>query len=203
MEMAAYVGDVLSFYQDNQFQETFIQYARETSNLYDLAYMFGYKPRVTATSTTNIDFYQQVPAIWSSGQQIPDYDYAVTIPANTQIQSQNNSNINFIIEDPVNFAVSSSMDPTTVSVYKQTGGVIDYFLLKKTRKAQSAIIFIIHNRRPPVLQRAGRLRPCPGNRRGHCPCAAAVVCAGHTRSTQCRRRVLGGGGRRVCAWLCV
>jgi hypothetical protein len=52
MEMAAYVGDVLSFYQDNQFQETFIQYARETSNLYDLAYMFGYKPRVTATATT-------------------------------------------------------------------------------------------------------------------------------------------------------
>ena len=140
MEMAAYVGDVLSFYQDNQFQETFIQYARETSNLYDLAYMFGYKPRVTATSTTNIDFYQQVPAIWSSGQQIPDYDYAVTIPANTQIQSQNNSNINFIIEDPVNFAVSSSMDPTTVSVYQQTGGVIDYFLLKKTRKAISANI---------------------------------------------------------------
>ena len=25
MEMAAYVGDVLSFYVDNQFQETFIQ----------------------------------------------------------------------------------------------------------------------------------------------------------------------------------
>ncbi len=30
MEMAAYVGDVLSFYVDNQFQETFIQYSRQT-----------------------------------------------------------------------------------------------------------------------------------------------------------------------------
>ena len=29
MELSAYVGDVLSFYQDNQFQETFLQYARE------------------------------------------------------------------------------------------------------------------------------------------------------------------------------
>ena len=38
MEMAAYIGDVLSFYVDNQFQETFIQYARQTQNLYDLAY---------------------------------------------------------------------------------------------------------------------------------------------------------------------
>ena len=140
MEMAAYVGDVLSFYQDNQFQETFIQYARETSNLYDLAYMFGYKPRVTATATTTIDFYQQVPALWSSGQQIPDYSYSLTIPANTQVQSQNNSDITFIIEDPVNFAVSSSMDPTTVSVYQQTGGVVNYFLLKKSRKALSGNI---------------------------------------------------------------
>jgi hypothetical protein len=140
IEMASYVGDVLSYYQDNQFQETFLQYARETGNLYDLAYMFGYKPRVTATANTTIDFYQQVPALWSSGQQIPDYSYALTIPANTQVQSQNNSNINFIIEDPVNFAVSSSMDPTTVTIYQQTGGVVDYFLLKKSRKAISANI---------------------------------------------------------------
>ena len=35
MEMAAYVGDVLSFYMDNQIQETFIQYARQTNNLYE------------------------------------------------------------------------------------------------------------------------------------------------------------------------
>ena len=44
MEMSAYVGDVLSFYLDNQIQETFAQYARQESNLYSLAYMLGYKP---------------------------------------------------------------------------------------------------------------------------------------------------------------
>ena len=44
MEMAAYVGDVLSFYVDNQFQETFIQYSRQTQNLYDLAYIFFKRP---------------------------------------------------------------------------------------------------------------------------------------------------------------
>ncbi len=47
MEMAAYVGDILSFYQDNQIQETFLQFARQTNNLYELAYMFGYKPNDT------------------------------------------------------------------------------------------------------------------------------------------------------------
>ena len=48
MEMASYVGDVLSFYLDNQIQETFVQYARQTNNLFDLAYMLGYKPKVTS-----------------------------------------------------------------------------------------------------------------------------------------------------------
>jgi len=36
MEQAAYVGDVLSFYLDNQFQENFIQYAQQTNNVYEL-----------------------------------------------------------------------------------------------------------------------------------------------------------------------
>ena len=41
IEMSSYVGDVLSFYLDNQIQETFIQYARQTNNLYELAYLLG------------------------------------------------------------------------------------------------------------------------------------------------------------------
>ena len=56
MEMAAYVGDVLSFYLDNQFQETYLQYARQTNNLYKLAYMFGYKPNVTGVALVDIIF---------------------------------------------------------------------------------------------------------------------------------------------------
>ena len=50
MEMAAYVGDVLSFYLDNQIQETFIQKARQTTNLYALAYSMGYVPKVTTVA---------------------------------------------------------------------------------------------------------------------------------------------------------
>ena len=51
MEMASYVGDVLSFYLDNQIQETFIQHARQTQNLFNLSYMLGYTPKVTTAST--------------------------------------------------------------------------------------------------------------------------------------------------------
>ena len=141
MELSSYVGDVLSFYQDNQFQETFIQYAREAKNLYDLAYMMGYKPNVTGVAKSTIDFYQQVPSKdLGGGNWVPDYDYALLIGENAQITSNINSNIKFLVEDAIDFDVSSSLDPTSVSVYSTTGTDVDYFLLKKSRKAISATI---------------------------------------------------------------
>ena len=141
IEMTAYVGDVLSFYLDNQIQETFIQYAQQNSNVYNLAYMMGYKPKVTTVATSTITFYQQVPSKTSgTGGKVPDFDYALKIPANAQITSDSNSQIKFIVEDEVDFSVSSSLNPTTVSVYSLTGTEPNMWLLKKTRKAISGAI---------------------------------------------------------------
>jgi hypothetical protein len=140
MEMAAYVGDVLSFYLDNQIQETFLQFARQPNNLYELAYMFGYKPNVTQVATTNIDFYQQVPAILSSSTYVPDFSYALSIADNAVLSSPVSPNIPFITEDPVDFSVSSSGDPTEVTIYSLSGNNPEFFLLKKSRRAISATI---------------------------------------------------------------
>jgi len=62
IEQASYVGDVLSFYLDNQFQETFVQYAQQTNNVFELAYMFGYKPKLSTAAQAVVDVYQQVPS---------------------------------------------------------------------------------------------------------------------------------------------
>jgi hypothetical protein len=140
MEMAAYVGDVMSFYVDNQFQETFMQYARQTQNLYDLAYMMGYKPKASTAATTELDIYQQVPAILSSSVWIPDYTYALQIPASTTVTSNLSGSLQFVIQDKVDFSSSGSMDDTTVTVYQTAAGNPTYFLLKKTRQAISATI---------------------------------------------------------------
>ena len=51
MEMSSYIGDILSFYQDNQTQETYTQFARKFENLFDLAYVMGYKPQVTGDAS--------------------------------------------------------------------------------------------------------------------------------------------------------
>jgi hypothetical protein len=140
MEMAAYVGDVLSFYMDNQIQETYLQYARQTNNLYELAYMFGYRPSVTSVATTNVDFYQQVPAVLSGSTYVPDFSYALFVNQNAQVNSSLNQTISFLIEDPVDFSVSSSGDPTEVTIFSTSGGNPTYYLLKKTRKAISSQI---------------------------------------------------------------
>ena len=139
LEMSAYIGDVLSFYLDNQIQETFVQYARQTESIFNLAYMLGYRPKVTKTSTVDVDIYQQLPAKLSGGTYIPDYDYALFIQENTTVQA-NPGSINFLIQDTVDFTVSSSLDPTEVTVYQTSGGNPQYYLLKKTRKAISSTI---------------------------------------------------------------
>ena len=140
MEMASYVGDVLSFYLDNQIQENFIQFARQQNNLYNLAYMMGYKPNVTNVSSVNIDFYQQVPSILSGSVYIPDFSYATQLPAQSQIGSELQTISPFLINTSVDFSFSSSNDPTEVTVYSVSGNNPEYFLLKKTRSAVSSLI---------------------------------------------------------------
>lgn len=140
MEMAAYVGDVMSFYLDNQIQETYLQYARQTDNLFELAYMFGYKPNVTGVATTTIDFYQQVPAKTAGSDIIPDFDYALLIAENAVVTSTSNSEIKFLVQDSVDFSVSSSQDPTEVTIFQTAGSDPVSYLLKKSRQAISATI---------------------------------------------------------------
>ena len=140
MEMAAYVGDVMSFYLDNQIQETYLQYARQTDNLFELAYMFGYKPNVTGVATTTIDFYQQVPSKLSGSVFIPDFDYALLIGENSIATSTTSNPTRFLVQDSIDFSVSSSQDPTEVTIFQTAGSNPVSYLLKKSRQAISATI---------------------------------------------------------------
>jgi hypothetical protein len=140
MEQASYVGDVMSFYLDNQIQENFLQFAKQTNNLYELAYMFGYKPRVTALANTTLELFQLVPAKTVSGSAIPDFSYALEIPENTSVTSTGTTTTNFTIQDSTDFSASSSLDPTVVTVAQTSAGNPTYYLLKKARKAIAGTI---------------------------------------------------------------
>jgi len=138
IEMASYVGDVLSFYLDNQLQETFLQYAKQKNNLYTLAYMLGYRPKVTSAASVDLDIYQILPSSGSSGNYSPDYNYALIIDEGMQVASSVSSTITFYIPEKINFSVSSSTDPVEVSIYSvDNNGDPLYYLLRKTVKAIS------------------------------------------------------------------
>ena len=79
LEMAAYVGDVLSFYTDTQLRETFLLLAQEKENIYNLAYTLGYKPKVTTAASSTLDIFQLLPAKLVGSVYKPDYDYALSI----------------------------------------------------------------------------------------------------------------------------
>lgn len=137
MEMSAYVGDVLSFYLDNQIQETFIEFARERGNVFEMAYMLGYKPKVTTAATVPVTVYQKIPAI--SGQ--PDWRYTLTLSDNSIVYAgTTNTNVKFLTQEVLDFSRSSSMSPTDVTVYEVAGSVPQSYLLKKTVNAISADI---------------------------------------------------------------
>ena len=133
LEMAAYVGDVLSFYTDTQLQETFLALAQEKENLYHLAYAMGYRPKVTTTSTTDLDIFQLLPAKIVSNTYKPDFDYALKVNPGSLFASTEGPV--FRLEDRIDFEVSSSFDPTETNVYQlDNNNNPQYYLLKKKAK---------------------------------------------------------------------
>ena len=135
IEMASYVGDVLSFYLDNQLQETFLQYAKQKNNLYTMAYMLGYRPKVTSAAIADLDVYMQVGVVGASGNKTPDWTNAITIQPGMQVKSNVSNNVSFYVPNKVDFTISSSLDPTDVSVYLTdgSGNPTKYLLKKKTQ----------------------------------------------------------------------
>ena len=137
IEMAAYVGDVLSFYQDIQLQETYLQYAKDPSNLYTLAYMMGYRPKITTTSEVDIEVSHLVGA--TNG--LPNWTETLSLGAGIQLTANIAGQPRFYIDRPLDFGFSSSYDPTVVVVESiDSNGDPDEFRLTKLVKAYSGTV---------------------------------------------------------------
>ena len=141
IEMASYVGDVLAYYGDNQVQENYLEFAKQRDNLLSLAYTHGYFPQVTQAATTNVDIFQILPSTTEGGLYRPDYNYAMILAEGSQIQSSNDNDVFFYVEDKVDFTISGSTDPTDISVYSLDGtNNPDFYLLKKSVKATAGTL---------------------------------------------------------------
>ena len=139
IEMASYVGDILSFYQDTQLQETYLTYAKDPKNLYSLAYMMGYKPKSTGVSEVDIEITQYIDA---SLNFEPNWNQAAVIQPNANITSTDNSNTSFLIQNGIDFTFSSSYDPTDIVIQEvdENTNPTSYRLRKKAKAFSGQII---------------------------------------------------------------
>jgi hypothetical protein len=138
IELASYVGDVLSFYSDNNLKESMLEQASERGNIYDIAKSLGYTPKNVVPAYVNLNVYQLVPAIGTGANVAPDFNYALTIKPGMQIKQKNGTAV-FRTLDSVDFTYSSSIDSTEVTIYESDDTTLMpiYYLLKKSARAVS------------------------------------------------------------------
>ena len=138
LELAAYVGDVLSYYADNNLKESMLEQATERSNIYDIAKSLGYSPNNVVPAYVTLDVFQLVPSKGTGANVAPDYDYALSIKSGMRVK-QSTGDAVFRTLDSIEFNFSSSANPTEVTIYETDAAtnLPTYYLLKKQIRAVS------------------------------------------------------------------
>lgn len=134
IEMASYVGDLLSFYLDKQIQETFIETATERENIIQLANMLGYTHKNITPASVTLSVFQLVPNVFTNGTASANLDYALKIKEGSVIGTNDGSGISFRLLQDVNMAVTGTEKPT---IYETSNGVPTYWLLKNYIRASA------------------------------------------------------------------
>ena len=139
IEMSAYVGDVLSFYIDQQYKELLLPLAEERRNIINMAKMLGYKVKPIVPSFVELSFTSEVNALSTNRAQV-DYSNASVFQEGIKVQSSANSNLYFETLDVVDFRVTSSLnngeasDTSSPIIDTATDGLTtDYTLTRKVR----------------------------------------------------------------------
>ena len=101
-DLASYVGDVMSFYLDHQFNELNLETAVEPNNIERQIRLAGVKITGAAPALCEVSFYIKVESELSEGTYRPKIDYLPIIRSRTKLQA-NNGTI-FELLDDLNFA---------------------------------------------------------------------------------------------------
>ena len=135
MEMSAYVGDVLSFYIDKQYQEMLLPLAEERRNVLNMAKMFGYQVKPIVPAHVDLTIKSQVNSV-EGAESTVDYSDAAIFDAGIQVTSTTNTNLIFETLEPVDFTITGSTDLDTFQISDDTGLITSY-TLSRTVKAVS------------------------------------------------------------------
>ncbi len=136
LEMNAYVGDVLSFYIDQQYREMLLPLAEERRNVINMAKMFGYKVKPIIPSYVNLTFTSNVDASSGDSSKV-DYTNAAVFDAGIELVSSTNSETIFTTLEPIDFKVTGSDDTNSIAATTDSGLASSYTLSRRV-KAVSA-----------------------------------------------------------------
>lgn len=136
IEMASYVGDVLSYYIDDTLKESLLLYATDRANIIALANYLGYKPKTTSPAVTTLSVYQIVPAIGTGKNAQPDSNYFLRINEGMTVSAV--GGITFTTTEPIDFNIDSDRE---ISVYTTDSfGDPEEYVVKKYVNAISSEI---------------------------------------------------------------
>ena len=133
IEMAAFIGDVLAYYQDAQLKESLLIHASERKNVMAIAQAMGYKPKISTPAVCNLTVYQLVPSTGNGINNKPDSKYFLKIKDGMQVVSTSNSNIVFRTTDYVDFASDKDREISIYSRDQNTGEPVFYLVTKKVK----------------------------------------------------------------------
>ena len=136
LEMNAYVGDVLSFYVDQQYREMLLPLAEERRNIITMAKMFGYKVKPIVPSFVDLTFTSEVNVSSGDTSKV-DYSNAGIFDAGIEIVPSGNSNITFTTLEPIDFTITESIDTETIGT-TDGSGLASTYTLSRTIRAISA-----------------------------------------------------------------
>lgn len=136
IEMAAYVGDVLSYYIDDTLKESLMVHAEDLDNVLSLSQYLGYKPKVTSPSVVTLAVYQLVPSIGSGEDNRPDNRFYLRLKEGMSARSTS-TGIQFLTTDVVDFNEEFGREITVYNRDTITGEPT-FYLVKKEVNAISA-----------------------------------------------------------------
>lgn len=132
LELCAYVGDVLSFYQDMQFEELKHESARQIENVVSFAKSLGYKPAGKRAAHAEQTFFIEVPATTLNGAIVPDDLFAPNIKKGASVLGPNGTTFETL--DDVNFSLDSFNNSRIVtgSRFDDSTGLPTHFAIQKS-----------------------------------------------------------------------
>lgn len=106
LDLAAYVGDVMSFYLDHQYKELNSETATETKNIERLLRTAGIPIVGSSPATVDVDFYIEVQSQVRNSVYFPDLNSLPVILKGTTVRS--NSGVGFELIDDVDYSQRDS-----------------------------------------------------------------------------------------------